>query len=552
MSGANFVVLALTGCIATGCFDTTHSCGDFETCPPDDAGQDGGYSDARESGLSDADVDAWELGRDQVAVDSLSDAGVGAEAEAEAAPTCDRTKTPDQDPCVIDEQYGVFVSPRPGDAGFGVGTRAKPYQSLDVALSGGLPPNTRVYVCDDGTGYSDPLTVYPEADGAQIFGGFECAGWTYSTSRRATIRATRNPALRITGLTLGMSISDLEVIAPDGATPGESSIAILVTVSPAVTMTRVRAVAGKGADGAPGADGSAAPASSGAPGHVGADACGASGNLGGATAAMTCGATDTSGGKGGDGAIGPTASGGNGEGGRPDTASRGSPGFGQTLASFDCSVGAGLGGGNGGAPGEDGSPGAGATGPGALSVAGWSGVAGAAGTVGKPGQGGGGGGGAKAPAACVGDAGPSTPTGAAAGGGGAGGCGGAPGQGGLPGGASIGVVSYISSLTFDGEIVTAAGGAGGKGGSGQAGGGGGAPGAGGAGSNGSRAACDGGRGGQGGNGGFGGGGAGGHSIGIAWSGGSAMSTATATLGQPGAGSGASATTGIAVQMLEFR
>ena len=62
---------------------------------------------------------------------------------------CWEKKSPHDDPCVIDDAYGVFVAPvaNGGSDATGNGTRAAPYATLGKALAG-LHGKSRVYVCD--------------------------------------------------------------------------------------------------------------------------------------------------------------------------------------------------------------------------------------------------------------------------------------------------------------------------------------------------------------------------------------------------------------------
>ncbi len=497
-----------------------------------DAISDGAESaaDDRADGVDGLRIDADAAANDADATPESSTIDV------DAAPPCDGPKKPSEDGCVIDERFGVFVSPAGSDAGSG--TRGAPYKTIGKALAQAKILSKRVYVCDNGSGYAETITLGASLDGSALFGGFECSGWTYSTTRRAVVKSPVSSALKVDAISSGVRVEDFELDAADAQTAGESSVAVLVNASTSVVLARVKAVAGKGRDGAPGANGGGASntaAPSGTPGHAGANACAANPNPGGTAAVTMCASVDTTGGKGGDGANG-TSNGGNGDNGQPQGGGLGLGGFGQTdPGALVCSVGPGLGGGNAGKPGSDGPFGAGAKGVGVLGASGWTGASGATATDGTPGQGGGGGGGARAPATCGGDA--AAPTGASGGSGGGGGCGGKAGAGGQAGGSSIAIASVNSSVTLDScELVTANAGKGGDGGQGQSGGLGGNAGLSAAGANGSKPSCPGGGGGVGGNGGTGGGGLGGHSIGVAFTGTKPARTGgTVTLGTAGVG-----------------
>src|SRR5580700_5827943 len=97
--------------------------------------------------------------------------------DADAGPGgCDPSATPQGNPCVISEAYGVFVAPMAdgGNDTTGSGTRAHPYATLGAAIPRAAAAHLRVYACG---------AIYPEAvlisagtstDGVAIYGGLEC------------------------------------------------------------------------------------------------------------------------------------------------------------------------------------------------------------------------------------------------------------------------------------------------------------------------------------------------------------------------------------------
>lgn len=466
--------------------------------------------DARD-GSRDAPKDGNDVGDDIIGDAGAERGDTQLDGGTDVVP-CDATKKPSEASCVIEDRFGVFVSPSGSDGASGA--RAAPFKTISYALAHASGKN--VYVCA-GT-YTEPITLGAAVDGAGMFGGFDCGSWAYSTSSRPKVAPASGIALTIQNLSMGATIEDFEFDAPDGTMPGNSSIAAVISSSMNVAFRRVKVVAGKGKEGSPGANGGGTgnmPAMKGADGNKGAAACTANPNLGGTTAITMCdGQAVSTGGKGGDGAISTAAQGDNGNDGTPPlTAGLGKGGQGEPLSgAWTCGA---NGTGQGGDDGMLGGTGDGATGLGSLTSNGWTGNRGDDGHDGKPGQGGGGGGGTKAPASCA----LPIPTGASAGSGGGGGCGGKAGGGGGPGGSSIAVVSVGSIVTFDAcDLITNAGGKGGDGGQGQRGGDGGLPGGGGTGIGTSKNACSGGQGGQGGSGGPGGAGLGGHSIGVAYTG----------------------------------
>ena len=520
--GAAGAVGLTAAALASSCGSTEVTCEDLATCSRSTTGQDGGGGHEGGGSGGDGGAEANEASTD-----------------VEAAPGCSATKTPAEDVCVIDEHYGVFVSPKPApdDAD---GSRAHPFASLATAFQaakagGGL----RVYACDDGSGYSEQLVLDASIDGIALYGGFRCDDWTYSTARQATVNAPTPIAVKIQNLMVGFSVQDFAFTAADAATKGDSSIGVLISGSQHVRFSRVTITAGKAMDG-DSAVGTIVAAGPGAPGNQGNSACE---SLQVVTPGTTmCAPAESS--TGGTGGSGATASG-IGQSGVPGSwtpsvaTSGGGAGSGEgefySGTGWDCSSPQ-RGAGQVGASGSEGSVGLGAPSSATLDAAGWHVSRGTTGGNGHVGQGGGGGGGAKAPLVCGGDA--ASPTGASGGSGGAGGCGGIGGGGGGSGGSSVALASFNSDVTLDVcKLVATSGGIGGDGAPGQRGGVGGRGGDNGMGSGTARNACSGGKGGDGGNGGPGGGGAGGDSLGVAYVGMMPVITGTGgmiTVGTPGA------------------
>ena len=413
-------------------------------------------------------------------------------------PSCNASAEPKDAKCVIDEAYGVFVSPK-GMAN-GAGTKASPLNSVDagitLALSGAdAGIRKRVYVC--GGSYDESIAIDASRDHVQVFGGLHCSDWSYSGEKTAIAPSAPGIPLTLSSLTDALFV-DLEIDAADAPStaptaagaPGASSLGVFVSGSKNVLMQRCTITAGQGQ---PGQDQTAVAAfstvaPSGDPGVM----------LGGGHATPNvCGnGTGTStGGSGG----GPSASGQDGNDGTPGSSNK------DTVALCTANTGGGP-----GANGSGGGAGPGASDWAAFTATGWVPKNGLAGANGVVGQGGGGG-------ATV-----DTPGGG--GGGGAGGCGGIGGAPGTGGGSSIAVLAYGSVLDLEQCVLSAANaGRGGNGAAGQIGQSGGDRG------NGyGNKACSGGTGGAGGSGGGGGGGAGGLSAGLVWSG----STAPTVDGSP--------------------
>jgi hypothetical protein len=454
------------------------------------------------------------------------EAAADVEATADAG-GCDPSEPPSEAGCVLDERSGVFVAPTGSDSS--AGSRSAPFASVGHALDVAKAEGKRVYVCA-GT-YGEQLVVDVARDGASIFGGFDCASWTYATGNRVVLAApAAGYALSLEGLQVGATLEDLEFDAQSPSTLGASSIVAFATGSKNVLLERVVLVAGSAATGMAGGPPSANPAAEpgsnwyGTPPNFpelnGANAADAGGG-----SATTCTCADQSTSTGGGGASpfdtpAPTA-------GLPlygGDAGAGAPG----MSAVSCGTGGtALNGANAPTVGPD-TP---STVLGTCAADGWRPALGTRGSDGLPGQGGGGGGNG------------SLATGSG-GGGGCGGCGGAGGQPGSGGGSSIALLSYQSSVTLVGCTLKAgAGGAGGAGGNGEEGQGGGSPGSGSG--VGAGIGCGGGAGGAGAGGNGGQGGPGGLSLGVGYCGtaptidGTVVPQATnlagITVGPPGSG-----------------
>jgi hypothetical protein len=378
--------------------------------------------------------------------------------------------------------FGVFVSTAGSDNN--AGTMASPVATLGHAMDLAKAAGKRVYACG-GTYASENLVVGASRDGVSAYSGLDCSvmPWTYNASKVATVAPTAaGYALRVTGLSTGVSFEDFGFVAQPGAAAGDSSIAVFISGPSHVVLRRCAVQA---AGGAPGADpsplGPAAPAPSGNPGTLGS----------GGDAKPNPACTMSIGGAGGPPSSNDGGQNGNdGKDGQPGAPNHGS------AAAQDCGNGSS---GKNGSTGSVGGSGAGASSWAALSASGWTPSAGEPGVPGAVGQGGGGG--------------ASLDSSGGGGSGGAGGCGGTGGAAGTGGGSSIALLAYQSSVDLEAcTLQAASAGRGGNGAAGQVGQARGLHG------NGFGAACPGGNGGVGGSGGPGGGGAGGLSAGVIWSG----------------------------------
>jgi hypothetical protein len=468
--------------LAVACVEPlSGTCAELRTCA--DASQDRSVS-------IEAAPDA---GTDRAAVEGSPALDAGPDVALDVGPdlaidrfVCDATMEPKDEPCVLDESFGVFVAaPLTADGGDasagGDGSKSKPYATIGQALTN-LGGKTRVYVCNGS--YQEQVAI---TSPVEIYGGLSCApavdggmSWSYVGGSAQVTAQSSAYALSVTGVGqaqdagfeagvgdagLGgaVTISDVSFRSPNAGTAGGSSIAAMVTAS-SVHLVRVTLTAGTGADGAPGADGVLSPnylgaAPNGAPQVVDNRGFSISGGAGGVNACMGYG--NSAGGAGGTGCSVGAGFG---------AAGSSSPVAPITMAGRDgLPRGAMLPDGgvattdDPGADGVGGRGGAPATGYGVLSPSGWTPSAGGDGEPGKPGQGGAGG---SDPLANMGCSAPVISIGG--GGGGSGGCGGAGGQGGRGGGASIALASIASTVDLQACVLAASsGGAGAAGGTGQ-------------------------------------------------------------------------------------
>lgn len=393
--------------------------------------------------------------------------------------SCDTTKSPTEEACLVTDDYAVFVSPD-GDDDANDGSQGAPLASLTKAVEVAAGAKL-VLVCDATYDEHAVVTV-----GARVYGGFKCTDWTAEDGKPLFKPTTTGPALKIDSVDDEVLLQGVSFEVGDAVNAGETALAAIVNQSPKVTFRSVSLKAGKGKTGANGAltmfTYPAADALNGNPENPA--------TMGGAEKICSCQTALMSVG----GLGGPPSSAGT-------AGSKGLPDHGAGVAGTPVSCGS-------GGTGQDGndapapSPASGAKTLGDATPTGWNATGGVDGATGSPGQGGGGG----ASRNNLGHG----------GGGGCGGCGGNGGTAGKGGGGSIALLAVGSQVALDASsLVTADAGNGGSGASGQSG----QPQVGvGGGTVSALNSCPGGVGGKGGDGAAGGGGAGGISAGIVWKG----------------------------------
>lgn len=495
---------------------------------------------------SNSPPDASDAGADGAAASTQPDASVIVEGDAGplVPPAgCDGSRGPKDDPCVVDESLGVFVSQTLGNDATGDGTRAKPFATLAKAIQSAAKTGRRVYACAEA--YGESVTL---AEGISLYGYLDChASWSVAPSLRATIQSPTSPALQGTGLTMPLRVEGFDMNAPASSLPSSSAIAVKLSAVTDLTIasSRIHALAGTdGTTAAPAAALTNAASSIDGGASIRGYQC-SSTTLASCQQSPLVGAGGTNACAGLNGFVGgPGGNGGSGgvyvvgvvSGSTVQIAANPGPSLAAAATSSTAGPGA------AGAPGGDGSSGTSSSG-GVFSEQGFTPGSGTVGQNGTAGQGGGGGNGAALTAADTGTIPVHQPYpyyGNAGAGGGAGGCPGIAGSPGTGGGASIGLFSVNSGVRLlDATIVTEKGGAGGAGSLPSD------PTAGGqAGMNVSgHAANAAGAGGRGGRGGVSGSGAGGPSIAVVYKGTIPnLSGATTTVGAAGAGRAAQSKT----------
>ena len=376
---------------------------------------------------------------------------------------CDSTKLPTQDSCVIGDTFGIFVSSSLGSAS-GDGTKAKPYASLNAGIAAAKAAKKRVYACAEP--YAESVTL---ADGASVFGYFDCStAWSIGNNH-AKVQSPTSPAATATNISSATRVEAVDLVAPDFTDKSQSSIALLASASPGLTIANATLHAGTGGKGDDGVAGIQLSDSgttknggdSWAKGYCSGTLCSApygGANGGKNTCTNASGHDGYPGGTGGAAGhyISQTDSGGITYHWYPDNqypTTGGSP----TTGTAQTAQGGVLGPNQPGTTGSDGSNGpSGVNGAavGTLSATGYASSDGTAGGDGQPGQGGGGAGAVGLALTNDPDINPQLHPGAngwgeSGGGGGAGGCPGLAGTLGKGGGASVGIIAIQSPITLD-------------------------------------------------------------------------------------------------------
>ena len=246
------------------CDDPSYAASHPDVCPDaGTAGTGGDSSTGGSSGGSGEGGTAGASGTGGEAGTGGADAGDGGDADAggqdggdaEAEPYCDPTWMPEDDSCVVDDAYGVFVSPSGSDV-VGCGGQSNPCATLGYGMLRAKAEDRRVYACGDGGTYAENLTVDASLDGVLVLGGFRCSDWSYEPATiRSRVEPSAGAALQVDGLSSGLQMRSFVFASADGSVAGESSIAGYVRDSQNVHFRDCVFEAGAGADGADGTAG---------------------------------------------------------------------------------------------------------------------------------------------------------------------------------------------------------------------------------------------------------------------------------------------------------
>jgi hypothetical protein len=169
-----------------------------------------------------------------------------------APPGCDPTKDPKDAPLCVTDSFAFFVDGSKG-ADTNAGTKAAPLKTIAAAI-GKASTIKRIYICEGSYPESATLLVEVPHDGLGLYGGWRCSDWSYSGTK-PKVSTSAGYVLRVASIFKGLAVQDLELDAPPGSPTSPSSIAVFVQSSP-VVFTRVRLVAGVGAQGINGVTGS--------------------------------------------------------------------------------------------------------------------------------------------------------------------------------------------------------------------------------------------------------------------------------------------------------
>ena len=249
--------------------------------------------------LTCTDLDTCPLGAGSGGSSTSSTSGTGGE-DSGPPPSC----IPSQSTTPVVDACGVFASTMGSDTN-GKGTQAAPYRTLVTALS--KAGSTPVYACAGTTPFSETLTF---AAGATIYGGLDCASWSYIGATSLTT-ITAGPGEVPVTLAMGADtkLVDLHVLAADASDDDRWDLVHRGCGQRCHGRAGWVRARGTGCGDRAAGQSYANAAMGGTIGNNGTDACMGPMVFGGASVSSGCGTPDSTSGAGG---IGQVVSGGNG------------------------------------------------------------------------------------------------------------------------------------------------------------------------------------------------------------------------------------------------
>jgi len=110
--------------------------------------------------------------------------------------TCDASGAPKDNPCAIDDQYGVFIDSTGGSDDAGDGSEQNPYQTFKKGIEQATAAGKRLFAC--AVTYAESVKLTAANNGIEMYGGFDCSSWAYTGDKTEVKDATRDPHLAST------------------------------------------------------------------------------------------------------------------------------------------------------------------------------------------------------------------------------------------------------------------------------------------------------------------------------------------------------------------
>src|SRR4029077_6298086 len=125
----------------------------------------------------------------------------------------------------------------PAGSDSAAGTQLAPVATIGHAMDLAKTAGKRVYACGGAGNYTENLVVGASRDGVSVFSGLDCttapSKWAYVAADKATLAPASGYALEVTGLSAGVSFTDMGFVAASeaSAAAGTSSIAVFIANS---------------------------------------------------------------------------------------------------------------------------------------------------------------------------------------------------------------------------------------------------------------------------------------------------------------------------------